>query len=137
MAFELTRACKIPQHPREGAFHYRGKVLRKDDKYPDLASRIRHVLKEMKWTPSRLSREIGASSPGAVGNWLKRNESIDAKYAFVLQDKYRWNARWLIEGVLPRRLEISDPEAEALYQQILELPTDRRKALVLILGNKT
>lgn len=88
----------------------------------------------MDWTPSQLSREVEAGSPGAVGNWLSRNQGMDATFAFKLQDKYRWNARWLLEGVLPRRLEVTDEEAEALYQQILGLPAERRKALALILG---
>lgn len=122
------------QHPCEAWFHYRGDVLKRDAQYPDLASRIRYVLKEMGWSPSKLSREVGAGSPGAIGNWLKRNQGMDASFAFVLQDKYRWNARWLIEGVLPRRIEATDEEAEALYRQILALPADRRKALALILG---
>lgn len=131
----LTRACKFAQHPRETVFHYRDWVLRKDTQYVDLRARIRHVLDVMKWTPSQLSREVDAGSPGAVGNWLGRNRGMDASFAFKLQDKYRWNARWLLEGVLPRRLEVSDEEAETLYQQLLELPADRRKALALILGS--
>lgn len=134
MPGDFTRTCKILQHPREWEFHYRADVLKKDAQYPDLASRIKYVLKTMDWTPSQLSREVEAGSPGAVGNWLTRNQGMDASFAFKLQDKYRWNARWLIEGVLPRRIELSDEEAEALYRQILDLPADRRKALALILG---
>lgn len=122
------------QHLREALFHYCARVLRRDDKYPDLSSRIRYVLQEMDWSISRLAREVGAGSPGAVGNWLSRNQGMDAKFAFVLQDKYRWNARWLLEGVLPRRIEATDKEAEELYRRILDLPADRRKALALILG---
>ena len=131
---DLTRSCKPLQHPREDHFHYRDAVLKRDAQHPDLASRIRYVLKEMGWTPSQLSREVGAGSPGAVGNWLTRNQGMDASFAFVLQDKYRWNARWLIEGVLPRRIEVTDEEAESLYRAILDLPPERRKALALILG---
>jgi hypothetical protein len=109
-------------------------MLKKDAQYRDLASRIQYVLETMDWTPSQLSREIGAGSPGAVGNWLSRNQSMDATFAFALQDKHRWNARWLLEGVLPRRIEVTDEEAEELYRQILALPADRRRALALILG---
>jgi hypothetical protein len=40
-----------------------------------------------------------------------------------------------LEGVLPRRMEVSDEEAEALYQQMLSLTPERRRALMLLLGD--
>lgn len=88
----------------------------------------------MEWNQSDLARAIEAT-PGAVGNWLNRNQQMDARYAFILQDKHRWNARWILEGVGPARIELADTEAEALYQQILGMSADRRKALALILSS--
>jgi hypothetical protein len=88
----------------------------------------------MKWNQSDLAREIGAS-PGAVGHWLFRNQQMDASYAFILQDNHRWNARWILEGIGPARIEVSDEEAEALFREILELPADRRRALRTLLGS--
>lgn len=109
-------------------------MAERDAKYPDLASRIRRMLEVMGWSQSDLAREISAT-PGAVGNWLHRNQQMDAQYAFILQDKHRWNARWILEGVGPARIEATDEEAESLYRQIMRLPAPRRRALFLILGS--
>lgn len=103
--------------------------------YADLSARIRRMLEVMNWSQSDLAREIGAT-PGAIGNWLHRNQQMDARYAFLLQDRYRWNARWIIEGVGPERLQIVDKEAEDLYNRILSLPPDRRKGLAILLGTE-
>jgi transcriptional regulator with XRE-family HTH domain len=109
-------------------------VPNKDAKYKDLAGRIRWILEVMQWSQSDLAREIGAS-PGAVGHWLLRNQQMDASYAFILQDKHRWNARWILEGIGPSRIEVTDEEAEALFREIMELPADRRRALRTLLGS--
>lgn len=106
----------------------------KDKKHPDLASRIHYVMDTEGWNKSQFGREVGATA-GAVGNWLRRNQTMDARYAFVLQDKHRWNARWLLEGKLPARIEVTDAEAEALFREIMELPAERRRALKLLLGS--
>jgi hypothetical protein len=109
--------------------------IKKDKELPDLASRIRHIVAVgFNENQSELARALN-TAPGTVGNWLARNQGMDPSFAFLLQDHYRWNARWVLEGVLPRRMEVSDEEAEALYQQILSLPAERRKALALILGS--
>jgi transcriptional regulator with XRE-family HTH domain len=106
----------------------------KDARYPNLASRIRRILEVMEWSQSDFAREIGAS-PGAVGHWLLRNQQMDAGYAFILQDKHRWNARWILEGIGPSRIDATDEEAEALFREIMDLPADRRRALLLLLGS--
>jgi hypothetical protein len=109
--------------------------LKKDLELPDLASRIRYVAQSgFDGNLSELARALGTGS-GTIGNWLSRNQGMDPAYAFILQDQYRWNARWILEGVLPRRMEVSDEEAEALYQQMLSLSPERRKALLLLLGD--
>jgi hypothetical protein len=109
--------------------------LKKDLEYPDLASRIRYVAERgFDGNLSELARALGTGS-GTIGNWLARNQGMDSSYAFILQDQYRWNARWILEGVLPRRMEVSDEQAERLYQQILSLPPERRRALLLLLGD--
>jgi hypothetical protein len=109
--------------------------LQKDSEYPDLASRIEHIVeRQFNGNKSEMARALG-TGPGTIGNWINRNKDMESSYAFILQDYYRWNARWVLEGVLPRRIEVSDEEADALFQKILSLPPDRRKALNLILGN--
>jgi hypothetical protein len=109
--------------------------LKKDLEFRDLASRIRYVAENgFDGNLSELARALGTGS-GTIGNWLTRNQGMDPSYAFILQDQYRWNARWILEGVLPRRMEVSDEQAERLYQQILSLPPERRRALLLLLGD--
>ena len=133
---QLTRTCKRLQHPRESTFHYCGDVLPKDHQYPDLASRIGLIVKEtFDNNQSEMARAIGAGSPGTIGNWINRNEGMQWNYAFILQDNHGWSARWILEGVLPRRRDVTDEEAEALFRQILALPPDRRKALQVILSS--
>jgi hypothetical protein len=122
---------------RENGHGYRGDLpsLKKDIEFPDLASRIRHIVKTgFNDNQSELARALSCG-PGTIGNWLARNQGLDPSFAFILQDRYRWNARWLLEGVLPRRMEVSDEEAEALYQQMLSLTPERRRALMLLLGD--
>jgi hypothetical protein len=121
----------------EAQHHYGDAVpfLKKDLEYSDLASRIRYVAENgFSGNLSELARALGTGS-GTIGNWLARNQGMDPSYAFILQDQYRWNARWILEGVLPRRMEVSDEEAERLYQQMLSLSPERRRALLLLLGD--
>jgi hypothetical protein len=135
MLSELTRTCKVAQHPRESAFHYCGGVeLPRDDEYADLASRIEHIANEtFGGNKSEMGRKIGAGSPGTIGNWIARNDGMHPSFAFYLQDHYGWSARWILEGVLPRRREVTHEEAEALFQEILALPSERRKAWLLLI----
>jgi transcriptional regulator with XRE-family HTH domain len=68
-----------------------------------LAARIARILQEMHWRPSDLAREIGAKQQ-VVYNWLHQGrKGIHRRYAFILQDKYHWSARWILEGVGPAR----------------------------------
>jgi hypothetical protein len=110
-------------------------VLPKDVELPTLGSRIEFIATEtFGGNKSEMGRAIGAGSPGTIGNWINRNEGMQSSYAFILEDQYGWSARWILEGVLPRRRDFTDEEAEALFRQILSLPPERRKALKVILG---
>jgi hypothetical protein len=62
-----------------------------------------------------------------------RNGKLEASYAFMLQDKHRWNARWIIEGVGPPRMNVLDADSEQLLDRIRGLPAERRKALAMLL----
>lgn len=109
-------------------------MLPKDDDYPDLASRITLIVEStFENNQSKMARDIGAGSAGTIGNWINRNQGMDPSYAFFLQDNYGWSARWILEGVLPRRRDVTDEEAEALFQEILALPGPSRKAWLLLL----
>jgi hypothetical protein len=102
-------------------------------KRPGFAARIQIVLETTGWSKSRLAREAGAKSDATVHNWLSRDGSMQPAHAFALQDRHGWNARWLIEGVGPPRIERLSPESEKILQRIRELPEDRRRALALLL----
>jgi transcriptional regulator with XRE-family HTH domain len=100
---------------------------------PGLSERLKIILKEMSWTPSEMARELGIGA-STVGNWLHRNNAMEPRCAFLLQDKYLWNARWILEGVGPQRLVVLPAEDETILQKVRELPPERRRALALILG---
>ena len=110
-------------------------MLPKDREYPDLGSRIELIVeKSFNGNQSEMARAIGAGSAGTVGNWINRNEGMHWSYAFFLQDNHGWSARWILEGVLPRRKDVTDAEAEELFQRILGMPRERREALKALLG---
>lgn len=140
MALMIARSCYLTQgvdgaalDHRAVLFDYRESVpdrdpKNKDRKHPDLASRILYMIDEMGWNKSDLARELDCE-PSAVGNWIRRNRLMDPRYAFLLQDRHGWNARWLIEGIGPPRLETLPPRTEALIERIKRLPEDRQDAL--------
>ena len=103
----------------------------------DLASRIQRILdEEFGGNKSAMARAIGADPRGStITNWLRRNKGMDPVYAFRLQDKYRWNARWILEGTPPARIEPLTPREEALLAKLRALPEERRRAVDLILDS--
>jgi hypothetical protein len=125
----------FPQAERPHEYGAHVPYLKKDLEFTDLRSRITYMVRVgFNDNQSELARALN-TGPGTIGNWLARNQGMDPAFAFTLQDRYRWNARWLLEGVLPRRMEVSDEEAERLYQQMLSLSPERRRALLLLLGD--
>lgn len=113
-------------------------MLPKDYDYPDLASRITLIVEtSFENNQSKMARDIGAGSAGTIGNWINRNQGMDASYAFFLQDNYGWNARWIIEGVLPRRKDVGEREAEALFNELLAMPAENRQAWLLLMRTRS
>jgi transcriptional regulator with XRE-family HTH domain len=104
----------------------------KDTQHPTLAARLLYILETAQMSKSELARELGVG-PSTVGNWINRNGTMEWACAFRLQDKLKWNARWLLEGVGPRKIASSDAEAEQLLREILDLPPERRRALMTLL----
>lgn len=85
---------------------------------------------EMGWNKAQLSREIGAKNQSTVGEWMNhRNSSMDPRFAWPLQDKYRWNARWLLLGEGPERIPAPDPEKEQIIEELRQLPVERLIAI--------
>lgn len=92
-----------------------------------LRERLEHVMHEMDWKPADLGRELGTAYDSTVGNWMSRNSGMDARYAFILQDKHRWNARWLLYGEGPER--IPDPAKAKILEDLSALPIDKLRAI--------
>lgn len=104
---------------------------------PGFAERVQIVLDTTGWTKTKLAIEAGAKSDATVHNWLARDSTMQAAHAFALQDKHGWNARWLLEGIGPARIEKLSAEDERILQEIRALPEDQRRALALLLKLKT
>lgn len=104
-------------------------------KQQSLADRLQFIMAEMGWNQAELAREMGCTR-AAVNNYISGfSKKVDPKFAFRLQDHHRWNARWILEGEPPARIEPLTPREEALLAKLRALPEERRRALVLILEN--
>ena len=100
-----------------------------------LADRLQHIMDEMGWSQAELAREMGCTR-AAVNNYMSGfSKKVDPTFAFRLQDKHRWNARWILEGEPPARIEPLTPREEALLAKLRALPEERRRAVDLILDS--
>ena len=107
--------------------------MARDWKNSTLAERLEHVLKVMEWSPAEMGRAIGTPHDSTVSNWINRNRRMDYHYAFVLQDKYGWNARWLLEAV--GRERVAEPERAEILGSLEVLPIERLRAIKAALGS--
>lgn len=115
----------------ERAVQYRERMAKKQT----LADRLQHIMDEMGWSQAELAREMGCTR-AAVTNYMSGfSKQVAPKFAFRLQDKHRWNARWILEGEPPARIEPLTAREEALLAKLRALPEERRRALDLILDS--
>lgn len=129
----MTPTCHFLQHPGVAKFHY-AVAMAKNWKNSTLAERLQYVMDEMDWQyKAELARAVNTPHQSTVGNWFLRDGSMDPKYAFRLQDKHRWNARWLLQGEGPERIPAPDPEVDEIIKEIQDLPKERIQALRAIL----
>lgn len=98
-----------------------------------LRERLQAIMEEMGWSQADLSREMGCSRAAVTNYMTGFSKAVDPAFAFRLQDKYRWNARWILEGEPPARIEPLTAREEALLAKLRELPEERRRAIDLIL----
>jgi hypothetical protein len=109
--------------------------MAKNWKNSTLSERIEYVLKEMEWTEAELTRQIDAAGQSTVQQWRTgRNKTMQSRFAWPLQDKHRWNARWLLDGEGDPRLAYVEPERQQLIERVGALPADRLKALVAFIS---
>lgn len=90
----------------------------------------------MQWSQADLSRAAKCTRQ-SVTNWMTevsgQKKNIEPKFAFNLQDASRFNARWIIYGEGPARMELADPDDARLFNAISKLPPGRKRALALAL----
>ena len=98
-----------------------------------LPERLQTIMDAMDWSQADLAREMNCTR-ASVNNYMSGfSKNVDPKFAFRLQDRHRWNARWILEGEPPARIVPLTPREEALLAKLRELPEERRRAIDLIL----
>ncbi len=102
-----------------------------------LPQRLQTIMDAMGWhQQTQLAKAAGASRQN-VTNWMTEisgtKKSLEPRFAFNLQDATRFNARWIIYGDGPARMEIADPSDTGLLLAISKLPPERKRALALTL----
>lgn len=100
-----------------------------------LKDRVAHVLavmeEEQGWEHPQveLARAM-KTGQNNLQHWLSgRNLTMKSRYAWPLQDKYRWNARWVLDGEGPERIPAPDPEKDKILEDIRRLSVERLKAI--------
>lgn len=101
-----------------------------------LAQRLQIVMETMGWYQAELAREAGCTR-ASVTNWMTGfSQKVDPQFAFNLQDRTRFNARWIMYGEGPPRMDLISPDDKKLLEAIAKLSPERRKALTLALDLK-
>lgn len=98
-----------------------------------LAERLQHVLEVMQeergWNKATMAREMG-TEPNRLHHWLSGSrKTMSSRFAWPLQDKYRWNARWILDDDGPERIPAPDPEKDEVIEELRQLPVDRLRAI--------
>lgn len=101
-----------------------------------LPQRLQTIMDAMGWSQADLGRAAKASRQN-VTNWMTevsgKKKNIEPRFAWNLEDETRFNARWIVYGEGPARMEIADPIDAKLLQAISRLPAERKRALSLAL----
>lgn len=131
-------------HPADGTrpctrlSNYLGAVLATLYGVPkqSLRQRLQTIMDAMGWSQADLARAAKASRQN-VTNWMTEvsgtKKNMEPRFAFNLMDETRFNARWIIYGDGPARIELADPADLKLLQAISRLPPDRKRVLAIAL----
>jgi hypothetical protein len=101
-----------------------------------LPQRLQTIMDAMGWNQVQLAAAAKCTK-GSVTNWMHQvsgGKHIEPKFAFNLSDATRFNARWIIYGDGPARMEISTADDERLMSLIRKLPEERKRVLIVALG---
>lgn len=99
--------------------------------------RVLYVLKvQYGDNKSRMTDDLGCST-GTIGNWLTRDDGMDHTYAYYLMDKYRWDARWILDGTgEPKLPDPLTPAERKLLDDYRQADERRQEAAKFILENQ-
>lgn len=91
----------------------------------------------MGWNQSELAR-AAKTTRQSVSNWMGQISGVkgnmEPRFAWNLEDETRFNARWIVYGEGPPRLEVADPLDAKLFAELSKLSLERKRALLLALG---
>jgi transcriptional regulator with XRE-family HTH domain len=102
----------------------------------NLPQRLQTIMDAMGWSQADLARAAKTSRQN-VTNWMTEvsgtKKAIEPRFAWAIEDATRFNARWIVYGEGPARMELADPLDEKLLRAISKLPAERKRALSLAL----
>lgn len=80
----------------------------------NLASRLRRVMKAMRWSQADLATAAGTTKQ-TVSRWMRDGKrGIEARYGFALADKTGFHPRWILLGD-----SAAEPEFPLLRAELL------------------
>lgn len=101
-----------------------------------LAQRLQTIMDAMGWNQSDLAK-AAKTTRQSVSNWMTQVSGVrgnmEPRFAWNLEDETRFNARWIVYGEGPPRMQIADPADAKLLEAISRLPPERKRALSLAL----
>jgi transcriptional regulator with XRE-family HTH domain len=102
-----------------------------------LPQRLQTVMDAMGWSQADLARAAKTSRQN-ITNWMTEvsgsKKSMEPRFAWAIEDATRFNARWIVYGEGPSRIELADPADARLLAEISKLPPERKRALSLALN---
>lgn len=130
----LCMPVQFVQHPRAWPLYYHA-VVAKNWTKSTLGERLEFVMSEMEWDEAELARQMGARGQSTVQHWIRgRNKRMQSRFAWPLQDKHHWSARWLLDGEGEPRMPYIDAEKQKIVDRVTALPIERLKALAAAIG---
>jgi hypothetical protein len=103
-----------------------------DEGFTPLWRRIEEVMRACEWTEEDLRREINLT-PQDVYNLKRRNRTLGAERAIVLQKKTKFFAEWVNYNRGPKRVFELTPDEQRMVEESRENPSVR-DAIYALLG---
>lgn len=91
----------------------------------------------MDWSQADLARAAGCSRAAVTNYMTGFSKNMEPRFAFRLQDKFQWNARWLLEGVGPARVKVLPRDEEEAIEALREMHPEERQAFTRLILRRT